>query len=82
MKVKRRRQMKAIIKYEFLPEYNHCYFAKTWVDGKYFSECSDSSFEEAKDKLIKQLVRVAAIPPIVPPPPEEVEIEEAVHANQ
>jgi hypothetical protein len=76
--------MKVIINYEYLPEYNHRYFAKTWIDKAYFSECSDKSFEEAKDKLIKALIKFSNTPPVVPPMPEVVEIEvgEAIHANQ
>jgi hypothetical protein len=74
--------MKVTIKYEFHPEYEHCYFAKAWIDSTYFSECSSTSFEEAKGKLIKELIRFANTAPVHNPPDEEVEIEEALHANQ
>jgi hypothetical protein len=74
--------MKVTIKYEFLPEYEHTYFAKAWIGDRYFSECSSVSFDEAKQKLVKELVRYAHTPATIAPPPEEVEIEEAIHANQ
>jgi hypothetical protein len=74
--------MKIKIEYEYDVKYCTKYWAKTYVDEKLILEGSLSSFAEARKKLITAVGLYLREPVLPAPPPEEVEIEEAIHANQ
>jgi hypothetical protein len=63
--------MKVTVYYEYLPQYEHKYWAKTTIDGSYMGACGHS-WEEAKNRLLKNLGDLTMEKP---PIPVEEEIE-------
>ena len=67
--------MKVTIEYEYLPQYEHKYWAKAIVLDAYHSSCG-SSWAEARERLLARLKKLSEVPPSLPPA-EEVEVEVA-----
>jgi hypothetical protein len=75
--------MKIKIVYEYDTKYATKFWAKTRVGESLVIEGSLKSFDEAKGKLIAAVSKMlSACPDGGVPEPEEVEIEEAINANQ